>query len=61
MLFRSAAYLAGLATGYWESKEEIEKNWQLSHQFIPEMSDETRLERLRGWEKAVKCALIWQE
>ena len=56
-----AAYLAGLATGYWESKDEIEKNWRLSHRFIPQMTDDTRTERLKGWDKAVKCALMWQE
>ena len=56
-----AAYLAGLATGYWESREEIEKNWQLSRRFHPYMSDEVRLERLAGWDKAVKCALMWQQ
>lgn len=56
-----AAYLAGLATGYWESREEIEKNWQLSRRFQPSMSDEERLERLAGWDKAVKCALMWQQ
>ncbi len=56
-----AAYLAGLATGYWESKDEIEKNWRLSHRFIPQMTGDTRTERLKGWDKAVKCALMWQE
>ena len=56
-----AAYLAGLATGYWQSREEIEKNWQLSHRFIPSMSDAIRQERLKGWDKAVRCALMWQD
>ena len=56
-----AAYLAGLATGYWQSREEIEKNWQLSHRFVPSMSDGIRQERLKGWDKAVRCALMWQE
>ena len=55
-----AAYLAGLATGYWQSREEIEKNWQLSHRFVPSMSDAIRQERLKGWDKAVRCALMWQ-
>lgn len=54
-----AAYLAGLATGYWESKEEIERNWQLSHSFLPDMPKEKRKEKLEGWDRAVKCALMW--
>ena len=56
-----AAYLAGLATGYWESKDEIKKNWRLSRRFVPKMNDEVRKKRLAGWDKAVKCALMWQE
>lgn len=56
-----AAYLAGLATEYWQSREEIEKNWQLSHRFVPSMSDAIRQERLKGWDKAVRCALMWQD
>lgn len=56
-----AAYLAGLATGYWQSREEIEKNWQLSHRFVHSMSDAIRQERLKGWDKAVRCALMWQD
>lgn len=56
-----AAYLAGLATGYWQSREEIEKNWQLSYRFVPSMSDAIRQERLKGWDKAVRCALMWQD
>lgn len=56
-----AAYLAGLATGYWQSREEIEKNWKLSHRFVPSMSDAIRQERLKGWDKAVRCALMWQD
>ena len=56
-----AAYLAGLATGDWQSREEIEKNWQLSHRFVPSMSDAIRQERLKGWDKAVRCALMWQD
>lgn len=54
-----AAYLAGLACGYYESKEEICENWQLNREFIHEMSEGSRQKLLRGWKKAVKCALIW--
>lgn len=56
-----AAYLAGLATGYWKDKEEIKENWQLGRTFLPAMTAEKRNALLRGWKKAVKCALIWAE
>ena len=56
-----AAYLAGLATGYYTSREEIRENWQLGREFTCEMPMERRKRLLRGWEKAVKCALAWAE
>lgn len=56
-----AAYLAGLATGFYESKEEIQKNWSLGREFSPSMSEERRMECLKGWRKAVRCARIWAE
>lgn len=56
-----AAYLAGLAVGYWKDKEEIRANWELSKQFEPVMEDNLRQQKLKGWEKAVKCALLWTE
>lgn len=56
-----AAYLAGLAVGYWQDKEEIRNNWKLSKQFEASMEEESRKKRLRGWDKAVNCALMWQE
>lgn len=56
-----AAYLAGLAVGYWKDKEEIRKNWQLGARFSPNMDCITREKLLKGWKKAVKCALIWAE
>ncbi len=54
-----AAYLAGLASGYWEDKEEIKANWQLGREFIPDMEQEERAGLLKGWKRAVKCALVW--
>ena len=54
-----AAYLAGLATGYYESKDEIRKNWQLGRLFEPDMEGEKREKKLKGWKRAVKCALDW--
>ena len=56
-----AAYLAGLATGYFKDKEDIRQNWQLENAFYPTMEDVTRNRLLSGWEKAVKCARIWAE
>lgn len=54
-----AAYLAGLATGYYKNKEEICKNWQLGRSFSPSMDAAKREALLRGWKKAVKCALAF--
>ena len=54
-----AAYLAGLAVGYWESREAVRKNWAIERIFTPEIAAEEREKRLRGWSKAVKCALGW--
>lgn len=56
-----AAYLAGLATGYWRDKEEIKENWQLGESFFPAMEEEKRLELLKGWKKAVRCTMLWAE
>lgn len=56
-----AAYLAGLTTGYWESKEQIRENWQMGAEFLPAMEEEKRETLLKGWRKAVKCALVWAE
>ena len=54
-----AAYLAGLAVGYWRSKEDVVKNWAIDRNFTPTISEEDRGKRLRGWNKAVKCAFDW--
>ncbi len=56
-----AAYLAGLATGYWKDKEEIRANWQLGRKFEPTMEQEEQEKLVKGWKKAVKCALAWTE
>lgn len=53
-----AAYLAGLATGYWRDKEEIRENWQQGMRFAPAMEEERRECLLKGWKKAVACALF---
>ena len=54
-----AAYLAGLAVGYWESREDILANWQVERTFEPDMGREVREKNLKGWHKAVKCSLGW--
>lgn len=56
-----AAYLAGLATGYYKDKQEIKENWQLGRTFTPSMEAEERRELVKGWKRAVHCALAWAE
>ncbi len=56
-----AAYLAGLATGYYKDKEEIRMNWQLGKEFESQMDQAQREKLLKGWKKAVRCALVWSE
>ena len=54
-----AAYLAGLAVGYWKNKEEVIKNQQLDRVFTPAMDSEEREMKRKGWNKAVKYAYGW--
>jgi len=56
-----AAYLAGLATGYWSGKDEILANWKLGRSFEPAMAENVRNSKIKGWHRAVKCARIWAE
>lgn len=56
-----AAYLAGLATGYWKDREEIRSNWNLETCFEDSMGEARRSQLLKGWNRAVKCALLWAE
>ena len=56
-----AAYLAGLAVGYWKSLEDIRSNWAIDRVFAPTMEQQEREKRLKGWRKAVKCAILWGE
>lgn len=51
-----AAYLAGLAVGFWESKEEIAEQWKIDKTFESEMSEKKRADLYRGWKKAVNAA-----
>ena len=54
-----AAYLAGLAVGYWTSKEDVIRNWSIDKVFNPEISEEDRNKRVAGWNKAVRCVYGW--
>jgi glycerol kinase len=54
-----AAYLAGLAIGFWNSKEEIRDKWIMNRQFVANMSDELRNEKYAGWKKAVESSKGW--
>lgn len=54
-----AAYLAGLAVGYWASKDDVIKNWVSDRTFKPIIAETDREERIRGWKKAVKYAYGW--
>ena len=54
-----AAYLAGLAVGYWESTDDIAKNWAVDRRFEPGISLENRLARVNSWKKAVACTKGW--
>ncbi len=54
-----AAYLAGLAVGYWANKEDVVRNRAIDQVFHPEITAEERAEKVKGWNKAVKCAYGW--
>lgn len=54
-----AAYLAGLAVGYWKDKEEVRQNWDIDRIFQPQIEKEKRQRMLSGWKKAVRYAHGW--
>ena len=56
-----AAYLAGLAVGYWKDRDEIRENWKAERDFAPEMPEEERKKLIKGWKRAVRCALAWAQ
>lgn len=56
-----AAYLAGLATGYWKNKNEIIENWSLSKTFLPVMKQEHRSILIKGWHRAINRSFAWEE
>jgi glycerol kinase len=55
-----AAYLAGLATGYWSNIDEIQKQWQINRTFNPDTTLDTN-EMVKGWNKAVAAVKVWTE
>ena len=56
-----AAYLAGLAVGYWKDLDEIRQNWSVDRKFQPEISETERSKRQAGWKKAVACCTGWSK
>ncbi len=56
-----AAYLAGLAVGFWKDAEEIRRNWDMDSSYTPGITAEKRARLLRGWKKAVACTRGWEK
>ena len=56
-----AAYLAGLAVGYWSSTDEVIRNWAVDRTFAPQITEQERAKRIKGWNKAVRCSYHWAE
>ncbi|MDP4130339.1 MAG: glycerol kinase GlpK [Bacteroidota bacterium] len=54
-----AAYLAGLATGFWESVESIQQLWKSEREFVPGVGEPAMKEKIAGWERAVHAAQVW--
>ncbi len=54
-----AAYLAGLAVGYWKDKDEVIKNWAIDEIFTSKIGEKERKKKIKGWKKAVKYAYGW--
>ena len=56
-----AAYLAGIAVGYWKNVDDVLENWALSKTFVPQIEEEEREKILKGWTRAVVGALAWAD
>ena len=56
-----AAFLAGLAVGFWRDLDEIRRYYAADRTFLPTISEQERAERLDGWKRAVRCACSWAE
>jgi glycerol kinase len=56
-----AAYLAGLAVGYWESVDDLQGYWQADQKYTSTMHSEERQQHLKGWTRAVRAVLAWSK
>jgi glycerol kinase len=56
-----AAYLAGLAVGYWKNINEIQEQWQIDKKFSPQIDMKKKAELLSGWQRAVKASIAWAD
>src|SRR5258705_3264530 len=56
-----AAYLAGLAVGYWKNIDDIQHQWQVDRSFTPSLKEDKRNELLKGWQRAVKASISWAD
>ncbi|MDN3681993.1 glycerol kinase GlpK [Vibrio tapetis subsp. quintayensis] len=56
-----AAYLAGIAVGYWDSLEELQGKAEIDRSFVPNSDKSKREQRYTGWKRAVRCAQVWAE
>ena len=56
-----AAYLAGIAVGFWRDKEDVCRNRSLERTFSPHMPEEKREEKWKGWKRAVRCAVSYAD
>jgi glycerol kinase len=56
-----AAFLAGLAVGFWKNKEEIAAKWAVDRNFKPAMAADTREKHYKGWKRAVERSMKWEE
>jgi glycerol kinase len=56
-----AAYLAGLAIGYWKGKEDLANHWRIDREFVPQMPPDKRQELVRGWQRAIDRSKDWKE
>ena len=58
---KGAAYLAGLAVGFWESEEDIKRHNRTDRVFEPKIEEEERRKRIEGWQRAIRTASFWAE
>ncbi|MFZ1262896.1 MAG: glycerol kinase GlpK [Chitinophagaceae bacterium] len=56
-----AAYLAGLAVGYWKNVDDIQQQWQVDTSFSPAMDEGKRNDLVNGWQRAVKASIVWAD